>query len=113
MPEARVRLRWPDGGEETCWSPSLVVHDHLTAGESYPVADVVARVRAAMDEADARVRARYGMACTGAAATAQGVAERAAGLRGEAATGLVEVLSVEPPLPGQPATAPGAAGGAA
>jgi uncharacterized repeat protein (TIGR04042 family) len=98
VPEARFVVRWPDGAQEEYWSPSLVVHDHLAAGR-YRVDDVVARTGAAMDEASDRVRARYGTACTSAAATAAAVRSRAAGHDGDA---LVEVLSVLPPLPGTP-----------
>lgn len=97
MPEATFRVRWPDGTTDACYSPSLVVHDHLAVGAEYPLADFTARVTAAMDEASERVRARYGMACTSAAATAAEVRTRAAG---HPAGGVVRVLSIEPPLPG-------------
>ncbi len=95
MPEATFRVRWPDGSTDACYSPSLVVHDHLAPGAEYPVADFTARVIAAMGEASERVRARYGMACTSAAATADGVRSRAATFP---ASGVVRVLSIEPPL---------------
>jgi uncharacterized repeat protein (TIGR04042 family) len=91
-----VRVRWPDGRVEEHWSPSLVVHDHLSAGERYRVDDFVARCLAAMTEADRRVRARYGFACTGAAATVEAVGTSAERHRPD---DVVEVLSVEPPLP--------------
>lgn len=95
MPEATFRVRWPDGSTDACYSPSLVVHDHLAVGAEYPVSDFTSRVTAAMDEASERVRARYGMSCTSAAATAAGVRSRAAAFpTGE----LVRVLSIEPPL---------------
>jgi uncharacterized repeat protein (TIGR04042 family) len=97
VPEATFRVRWPDGSTDACYSPSLVVHDHLAPGADYPVADFSARVAAAMDEASERVRARYGTACTSAAATAAGVRSRAAAFP---AGGTVRVLSIEPPLPG-------------
>ncbi len=93
-------MRWPDGRVEECWSPSLVVHDHLEAGRRYTVADFVDRCTAAMAEADRRVRARYGFACTGAAATVEAVGASASR---HAADAEVEVLRVHPPLPGEPA----------
>ncbi len=95
MPEAVFRVRWPDGSTDACYSPSLVVHDHLAPGAEYPVADFTSRVDAAMDEASERVRAKYGTACTSAAATAAGVRSRASSF---SADGLVRVLSIEPPL---------------
>lgn len=96
MPEATFTVRWPDGLLEECYSPSLVIHDHLEAGASYPVAEFVRRSSAALAEASDRVRARYGVACTSAAASRERIAGRAAAyLPGDR----VAVLTVEPPLP--------------
>jgi uncharacterized repeat protein (TIGR04042 family) len=39
MPEMRFIIRWPDGRQESCYSPSLVIRDFLREGESYPVPD--------------------------------------------------------------------------
>jgi uncharacterized repeat protein (TIGR04042 family) len=64
MPEMRFRIRWPDGMEETCYSPSLVVKDFLAVGESYPVADFLERSRTALTIANERVKAKYGYACS-------------------------------------------------
>lgn len=67
MPEMTFTVRWPDGAQESCYSPSLVVHDHLEVGERYPVADFVARTTTALTVASERVEARYGVPCTAAA----------------------------------------------
>lgn len=64
MPEMRFQIRWPDGFEEACYSPSLVVREHLTVGESYPLADFIERCRTALSIASERVRARYGVPCS-------------------------------------------------
>lgn len=64
MPEMRFHIRWPDGHEEACYSPSLVVRDHLAVGESYPVAEFIARCRTALTVASERVRVKYGMSCS-------------------------------------------------
>lgn len=64
MPEMIFRVRWPDGTESDCYSPSLVVRDHLVPGADYPVADFLARADAALTEASARVQARYGFPCS-------------------------------------------------
>jgi uncharacterized repeat protein (TIGR04042 family) len=61
-------VRWPDGAEQQCYSPSLVMHEHIDVGGSYPVAEFVARTTTALTEASDRVRAKYGFACTSAAA---------------------------------------------
>lgn len=69
MPEMRFVTRWPDGRTVSSYSPSLVMHDYLRVGESYEVADFLARSETALREASDRVKARYGMACTSAAET--------------------------------------------
>ena len=39
MPEMHFQVRWPDGREDHCYSPSLVVREHLQVGDSYPLPD--------------------------------------------------------------------------
>jgi uncharacterized repeat protein (TIGR04042 family) len=96
MPEMTVTVRWPDGSVQRHYSPSLVMHDHLAAGSGYTVADFARRATDALAEASERVRAKYGFACTSAAASA----ERIHGLAAAYAPGdRVEVLAMEPPLP--------------
>lgn len=67
MPEMHYRLRWPDDSESVCYSPSLVIKDHFSAGGSYPLDDFLARARAATQIASDRVAAKYGFACSRAA----------------------------------------------
>ena len=64
MPEMRFQIRWPDGVDETCYSPSLVIKDHFIVGETYPLADFVTRSRTALMIASERVREKYGMPCS-------------------------------------------------
>jgi uncharacterized repeat protein (TIGR04042 family) len=64
MPEMLFRIRWPDGRAETCYSPSLVVKDHLVPGAGYSVEDFRARCRTALLIASDRVKAKYGSACS-------------------------------------------------
>ncbi|MEH3155052.1 MAG: MSMEG_0570 family nitrogen starvation response protein [Gordonia paraffinivorans] len=96
MPEMTVTVRWPDGTRDHCYSPSLVMHDHLQAGADYTVADFTDRATVALGEAAERVRARYGFACTSAMASADHIRSRAEGF---AADETVTVLAMEPPLP--------------
>ena len=63
MPEMRFHIRWPDGSEDSCYSPSLVIKDHFTPGTSYPVAAFLAASREALTVASDRVKARYGVPC--------------------------------------------------
>jgi uncharacterized repeat protein (TIGR04042 family) len=99
MPEMTFALRWPDGRVEECYSPSLVVHDYLTAGSSYTVADLTTRTTTALGIASDRVREKFGFACTSAAATTEQVRRSAASYAPDA---LVEVLALHPPLPKDP-----------
>ena len=96
MPEMTVQVRWPDGQFRQYYSPSLVLHDHLAPG-SYRVDDFRSRATTALEEASSRVRAKYGFACTSAAASAEAIAGDAARHPDSAE---VEVVSMYPPLPG-------------
>ena len=60
MPEMRFVVRWPDGRQDSCYSPSLVIKDFLREGESYPVSDFLQRSRQALQIASERVEAKYG-----------------------------------------------------
>lgn len=64
MPEMRFRIRWPDGVEETCYSPSLVVKEHLRVGASYDAGEFLARCRVALLIGSDRVKEKYGHACS-------------------------------------------------
>jgi uncharacterized repeat protein (TIGR04042 family) len=64
MPEMRFQIRWPDGAIEQCYSPSLVIRDHLAVGETYSVAEFLQRSRLALTIASDRVREKYGFACS-------------------------------------------------
>ncbi|MGJ7579023.1 MSMEG_0570 family nitrogen starvation response protein [Variovorax sp. RHLX14] len=64
MPVMHFRVRWPDQSELRCYSPSLVVQDFLTPGESYALDDFVGRSREALGIASERVRAKFGFACS-------------------------------------------------
>lgn len=68
MPEMTFQIRWPDGVVQDCYSPSLVMHDFLTDDTSYPVGEFMSRAVTALTQAGERVKARYGMYCSSAAA---------------------------------------------
>jgi len=101
VPEMTVRVRWPDGRTQDCYSPSLVLHDHLDAGARYTVGDFTERSVRGLEEASARVAAAYGFACTSAAASADEIKAVASTY---AAGDQVEVLAMWPPLPDEEAT---------
>lgn len=64
MPEMRFLISWPDGTREDCYSPSLVIGEHFTEGETYLLPDFMARARTALTIASDRVRAKYGFPCS-------------------------------------------------
>lgn len=97
MPEMSFTVEWPDGQLDNCYSPSLVMHDHLEAGHSYPLADFVARTRTALQQASDRVLVKYGMRCTSAMETLAIIERRAAAQTDPRST--VRVIQMEPPLP--------------
>ena len=78
MPEMHFSIRWPDGTPERCYSPSLVVKDHLAAGASYALSDFLARSRTALIIASERVRKKYGFTCSRALGQLSRIEERAA-----------------------------------
>jgi len=66
MPEMHFTVRWPDGSQMRCYSPSLVVREHLEVGQSYTVAEFLSRSRTALQIGSERVKAKYGFYCTAA-----------------------------------------------
>jgi uncharacterized repeat protein (TIGR04042 family) len=94
MPEMHFVVRWPDGVESRCYSPSLVVREHLEVGQVYPLADFVARSRTMLNIGSERVRAKYGYACSGALDQLAAIEERAAEFE---ATAPVTVVAFDPP----------------
>ncbi len=53
---------------KSCYSPSTVVRSYFRAGDELPVSEFVSRSRQALNEASDRVRAKFGFACSSAAA---------------------------------------------
>ena len=78
MPEMHFIVRWPDGAEMRCYSPSLIVREYLEVGRSYPVGDFLERSRTMLHIASERVRAKYGFACSAALDQLATLEERAA-----------------------------------
>jgi uncharacterized repeat protein (TIGR04042 family) len=77
MPEMTFDVQWPDGRVQRCYSPSLVMHDYLSAGTDYTVADFLDRSGKALHEASERVRAKFGFACSSAAWTEEEISSTA------------------------------------
>ena len=64
MPAMHFHLRWPDQRETRCYSPSLAIKDHFTAGSRYPLPEFMREVRSALNTASDRVRVKFGFACS-------------------------------------------------
>ncbi|MEL6453847.1 MAG: MSMEG_0570 family nitrogen starvation response protein [Cyanobacteria bacterium J06623_5] len=64
MPEINFKIQWPDGEQETCYSPSLIVKDYFEAGKTYSLNDFLARSRESLKIASDRVQAKYGFPCS-------------------------------------------------
>ncbi len=63
MPETRFKIQWPDGSQETCYSPSSIIKEYFEPDRDYPLTDFVDRSRTALNIASDRVLAKYGRAC--------------------------------------------------
>ena len=64
MPEINFKIQWPDGAQETCYSPSLVVKKYFEPGKAYTVADFVERSRESLTIASDRVQEKFGFPCS-------------------------------------------------
>lgn len=93
MPETIWTVRWPDGREEALYSPSTVVAELFTPGQSYPLADFQTRARIALERASNRVAAKYGFACSSAMDQLDKIEARVAEFDG-ATTGDVTCLKI-------------------
>ena len=99
MPEMNFRVKWPNGQEQECYSPSYVIEEHLVVGESYEVDDFVGRVGSALRTASERVFARYGFECSSALDQLRAIEEKAAELSASERSGAVTVLEFDKHAP--------------
>jgi uncharacterized repeat protein (TIGR04042 family) len=63
MPEIHFQIQWPDGKQQTCYSPSLIVKEYFLPQSEYSLDDFVTRSRTSLKIASDRVLAKYGMPC--------------------------------------------------
>lgn len=77
MPEIRFQIKWPDGTQETCYSPSLVVQKYFEVGQSYDLADFVQRSQDSLTIASDRVKAKFGYPCGLAIGQMEAIAAKA------------------------------------
>lgn len=72
------RVRWPDGQETDCYSPSLVIRDHFMPGQEYRIREFLEKADTALTAASERVRARYGFPCSRALGQLQAIRQAGA-----------------------------------
>ncbi len=101
MPEVFFGVRWPDGAEQRCVSPSRAIEKSLVAGGRYPVEEFVRRSDEGLEAAAARVQERFGFRCTAAVEQIAAI-EAAASEHGEGEVA-VEWLRQAPSRPRFPA----------
>ncbi|MGH8446056.1 MAG: MSMEG_0570 family nitrogen starvation response protein [Solimonas sp.] len=83
MPEVQFRVRWPDQSSSLCYSPSSTIREAYTLGHPYPLAEFVARSRAALEHASLRVAQKYGFGCAHAALQIREIEAAAAQFAGD------------------------------
>ncbi|HEX4939050.1 MAG TPA: MSMEG_0570 family nitrogen starvation response protein [Candidatus Kapabacteria bacterium] len=93
MPETYFDVRWPDGHEETCYSPSSVVADFFQPATTYPLADFLARSEDALMLASERVRQKFGYSCSSAADQLQRIRQTAEQFSGQGAVTVLRIHS--------------------
>lgn len=78
MPEVNFQIEWPDGLQQTCYSPSLVVKRYFIPGEEYDLEDFVARSQTALQTVSDRAIEAYGFFCSRAWGQFQEIKSQAA-----------------------------------
>ncbi|HEY0790596.1 MAG TPA: MSMEG_0570 family nitrogen starvation response protein [Chthoniobacterales bacterium] len=91
MPEVYFKVQLPDGLTRECYSPSGVVRRYFNPGDEMPMTEFAARSRKALAEASERVRAKFGFACSSAAAQLAEIEEWASAYPGEATMRIIDM----------------------
>jgi uncharacterized repeat protein (TIGR04042 family) len=78
MPEIYFKIQWPDGQENTCYSPSLIVKKYFEPHSEYALDDFVKRSQTSLHIASDRVLEKYGMPCSRALGQLQQIETTAA-----------------------------------
>jgi uncharacterized repeat protein (TIGR04042 family) len=66
MPERHFDIQWPNGDQQSCYSPSSIISEYLIAEQTYALKDFIYQAELGLNEASERVRSKYGYACSSA-----------------------------------------------
>ena len=77
MPQINFQISWPDGSEQTCYSPSLIVKEYFEPDVEYKLDEFIESARTALNIASDRVQAKYGFPCGLAIGQLQDIEARA------------------------------------
>ena len=97
MPEVHFHVRWPDGSEDRCYSPSTVLKDHFQTGDTMSLEEFVQRSDKALSEASERVANKFGYYCSSASDQLAVIKRKAATMPGSDHDGpehTVEILDI-------------------
>ena len=64
MPVTYVNIEWPNQEFDKVYSPSSVIKEYFTEGDSLSVEEFLTKCNNALYEASERVKKKYGYACT-------------------------------------------------
>lgn len=92
MPAVHFNVRWPDGQEQQCYSPSTIIKDYFSEGDAVTVSEFLSRCEDALNLASRRVAEKYGYACSSAADQLQRIQQLGASF--DDPNGQVTVLSI-------------------
>ena len=62
MPSVNFTVKWPNGQQDSFYSPSTIVYDYFKKGQQLQGQDFLTQAEIALHAASERVRARYGFA---------------------------------------------------
>ena len=77
MPETYFRVRWPDGREQSCYSPSSVVAEYFKPDTEYVLQEFLGISETALAEASERVKRKFGYYCSSASDQLQQIRQTA------------------------------------
>lgn len=76
MPVTYVHIEWPDKEPDQIYSPSSIIENYFTPGNSISVNEFSKSCKDGLGEASERVRQKFGFACTSAQAELHRITEK-------------------------------------